>query len=97
MSLLASTLVAPERFDEIDQVSGVSGGSFTAAYLGLHGRNVFRDFPERFLERDVQSALLVRLLSPINWLKLFSPYWARSDLAAEYYDRTIFDGARSVV
>src|SRR5262245_20056638 len=24
--------------DEIDQVSGVSGGSFTAAYLGLNGR-----------------------------------------------------------
>src|SRR4030095_15524018 len=24
--------------DEIDQISGVSGGSFTAAYLRLHGR-----------------------------------------------------------
>jgi NTE family protein len=80
--------------DEIDQVSGVSGGSFIAAYLGLHGREAFRDFPERFLERDVQSALLVRLLWPINWLKLFSPYWARSDLAADYYDETIFEGAR---
>ena len=80
--------------DEVDQVSSVSGGSFTAAYLGLHGREAFRDFPKRFLERDVQSALLVRLLWPINWLKLFSPYWARSDLAAEYYDRAIFDGAR---
>jgi len=81
-------------FDEVDQVSGVSGGSFMAAYLGLHGRDAFRDFPQRFLERDVQSALLVRLLWPINWLKLFSPYWARSDLAADYYDQTIFDGAR---
>jgi NTE family protein len=81
-------------FDEIDQVSGVSGGSFTAAYLGLHGRDAFRDFPQRFLERDVQSALLVRLLWPINWLKLFSPYWARSDLAADYYDEVIFDHAR---
>jgi NTE family protein len=80
--------------DEVDQVSGVSGGSFIAAYLGLHGRDAFRDFPQRFLERDVQSALLVRLLWPINWLKLFSPYWARSDLAAEYYDHAIFDGAR---
>ena len=81
-------------FDEVDQVSSVSGGSFTAAYLGLHGRDAFRDFPQRFLERDVQSALLLRLLWPINWLKLFSPYWARSDLAAEYYDHAIFDGAR---
>ena len=80
--------------DEVDQVASVSGGSFTAAYLGLHGREAFKDFPERFLERDVQSALLLSLLSPINWLKLFSPYWERSDLAAEYYDRAIFDGAR---
>jgi NTE family protein len=80
--------------DEIDQISSVSGGSFTAAYLGLHGRDAFRDFPERFLERNVQSALLVRLLWPINWLKLFSSYWERSDLAADYYSEEIFDHAR---
>jgi len=79
--------------DEVDAVSGVSGGSFTAAYLGLHGRGIFRDFPERFLHRDVQGGLLLRLLFPTNWLRLFSPYWARSDLAAEYYDSRIFDGA----
>jgi NTE family protein len=80
--------------DEVDYVSGVSGGSFTAAYLGLHGRDMFRDFPDRFLHADVQSRLLVRLFFPINWLKLFSPYWAVSDLAADYYDEWIFDGAR---
>ncbi|MBK7949084.1 MAG: patatin-like phospholipase family protein [Deltaproteobacteria bacterium] len=43
-------------FDEIDHVTGVSGGSFTAAYLGLHGRGIFADFEERFLRRDVQGA-----------------------------------------
>ena len=79
--------------DEVDAVSGVSGGSFTAAYLGLHGRGIFRGFADRFLHRDVQSDLLLRLLFPTNWLRLFSPYWARSDLAAEYYDSRIFDGA----
>jgi NTE family protein len=79
--------------DEVDAVSGVSGGSFTAAYLGLHARGIFRDFPERFLHRDVQGNLILRLLLPTNWLKLFSPYWARSDLAAEYYDSSLFDGA----
>ena len=42
--------------DEIDHVTGVSGGSFTAAYLGLHGRGIFEDFEERFLRRDVQGA-----------------------------------------
>jgi len=79
--------------DEVDAVSGVSGGSFTAAYLGLHGRRIFEDFPERFLHHDVTSGLIFRLLLPTNWLRLFSPYWARSDLAAEYYDARVFDGA----
>jgi NTE family protein len=45
------------------------------------------------LRREIQGGLLVRLLWPINWLKLFSPYWARSDLAADYYDETIFEDA----
>ncbi|MEZ4292231.1 MAG: patatin-like phospholipase family protein [Myxococcota bacterium] len=45
-------------FDEIDHVTGVSGGSFTAAYLGLHGRGLFDDFEERFLRRDVQGPLI---------------------------------------
>jgi len=31
--------------------------------------------------------------NPINWVKLFSPYYDRSDLAAEYYDKHVFDGA----
>jgi NTE family protein len=80
--------------DEVDQVSSVSGGSFTAAYLGLRGRQIFEDFLPLFLERNVQSELLLSLLWQVNWLKLFSPYWERSDLAAEYYDEEIFHGAR---
>lgn len=80
-------------FDEMDAVSGVSGGSFTAAYLALRGRGIFDDFEERVLRREIQGGLLVRLFWPLNWLKLFSPYWARSDLAADYYDEMIFDDA----
>jgi len=79
--------------DEVDLVSGVSGGSFTAAYYGLHGDGIFEDFEARFLERNVQRALLRALLNPVNWVRLFSPFFSRSDLAAEYYDRRIFDGA----
>ncbi|CAG0988031.1 hypothetical protein MYXO_02238 [Myxococcaceae bacterium] len=79
--------------DEVDVVSGVSGGSFTAAYYGLRGDGIFDGFAERFLHRNVEMALLGRLLNPINWFRLASPFFARSDLAAEYYDRQIFDGA----
>ena len=43
--------------DEVDCISSVSGGSFTAAYYGLYRERLFEDFRVRFLERDVQGAL----------------------------------------
>ncbi|MFK7895762.1 MAG: patatin-like phospholipase family protein [Myxococcota bacterium] len=79
--------------DEVDHITGVSGGSFPAAYYGLHGRRIFDDFEDRFLRRDVQGALITQLLWPWNWALLFSPYFERSELVARYYDRILFDGA----
>jgi NTE family protein len=79
--------------DEIDVVSAVSGGSFVAAYYGLHGDATFEEFGPRFLRRNVGMDLVLRLLNPINWVRMASPRFSRSDLAAEYYDAQIFDGA----
>jgi NTE family protein len=80
--------------DEVDVISGVSGGSFTAAYYGLFGDRIFQDFESRFLKENIQGALSRRvLLNPINWIRFLSPTFDRSDLAAEYYDQYIFDGA----
>ncbi len=79
--------------DEVDLISAVSGGSFTAAYFGLFGDRIFQDFEGRFLEKDIQGALTNRVLfNPINWVRLASPLFDRNDLAAEYYDKNIFDG-----
>lgn len=78
--------------DDVAMISSVSGGSFTAAYYGLHPRDeFFRTFPDRFLYRDVETALALELFNPANWLKLASPDYSRIDMAAEYYDDTIFD------
>lgn len=77
--------------DEIDAISSVSGGSFTAAYLGLFGDRIFEDFEKKFLKQDVQSKLIKRVLSPLNWLKLGSLYFTRSDLAADFYDELLFE------
>jgi len=79
--------------DEVDIVTGVSGGAFTAAYFCLAGDAMFDDFERRFLKRNVQGALLTRVLSPLNWFRTWSPYYGRSDLAAEYYDKILFGGA----
>lgn len=79
--------------DEVDVISSVSGGSFTAAYYALRRDKLFDDFPHRFLYRPIQSELFRQMLSPLNWLKLAAPSYGRSDLAAEFYDRELFDGA----
>jgi NTE family protein len=78
--------------DEVDWVSGVSGGSFIAAYYSLYGDRIFEDFEERFLKRDVRKDLIFELAKPTNWIRLLSARFNRSDLAAEFYDREIFGG-----
>ena len=79
--------------DEVDVISSVSGGSFTAAYYGLFRERLFADFRTRFLERNIQGALLARLLNPVNLIRVASPWFGRIDLAAELYDSEIFDAA----
>jgi NTE family protein len=79
--------------DEVDWISGVSGGSFTAAYYGLFRDRIFEDFETRFLKKNIQGELTRSMLfNPVNWVKLFSPYYDRSDLAADFYDKYVFDG-----
>ncbi len=77
--------------DEVDMISAVSGGSFTAAYYGLFGPRIFRDFEAKFLKKDVQGALVGRLLSPLSWPRLWSMRYGRSELTAEYYDEILFE------
>ncbi len=75
--------------DEVDGISPVSGGSFTAAYFGLFGNRIFEDFENKFLKRNVQSELLKRMVSPLSWPKLWSLYYDRSDFAADFYDELL--------
>ena len=79
--------------DEVDVITGVSGGSFTALGYGLYGDKLFEHFENSFLKRDVQGALIKRLLNPLNWPALWSSGWGRSELAAQLYDEILFHGA----
>ena len=71
----------------------MSGGSFTALAYGLYGDKLFADYEQRFLKRDVQGELLSRALSPAYWGDLRRRRWGRSELAANYYDEILFNGA----
>jgi len=77
--------------DEVDVISSVSGGSFTAAYYGLFGDRIFEDFEEKFLNVNVQGHLKGDLFKPWVWMTIGSPYYGRSELAADYYDEILFE------
>jgi NTE family protein len=79
--------------DEVDMMTGVSGGSFTALSYALYGDQLFTEYEKRFLKRNVQGELLSRSLNPFNWWKFIGGSAGRSDLAADYYDEILFNGA----
>ncbi|MGH8508873.1 MAG: patatin-like phospholipase family protein [Gammaproteobacteria bacterium] len=82
--------------EEVDLISSISGGSFTAAYYGLRGEEIFEEggrFQRNFLYRDVQGELIQSLFNPYNWLRLASPEFGRIELATELYQELLFDKA----
>ena len=79
--------------DEVDVITGVSGGSFTALAYGLYGDKLFTEYEQGFLKRNVQGEIIARALNPANWGKLGSPGWGRSEMAAQLYDEILFHGA----
>ena len=79
--------------DEVDLITGVSGGSFTALSYALYGDRLFSEYEGRFLKRNVQGALTGRILNPFNWWKFIGGSAGRSELAADYYDEILFEGA----
>jgi NTE family protein len=79
--------------DEVDLISAISGGAFTAAYYALHGHDSFDTYPQRFLDHDTESDLWGKVLKPASWGRLAKSGVSRSDLEVEYFDQQLFDGA----
>ena len=75
--------------NEVDFISSVSGGSFTAAYYGLHGDQIFDDFESVFLRRDIEGALKWGFFNPFRWFSTKG----RTEMAVDYYEKHIFKGA----
>jgi NTE family protein len=79
---------------DVDFISSVSGGSFTAAYYAAFGDKLFEDYERRFLRQSIEGALLANFLSPSHWLKSLWTAFDRTEMAVEYYDTHIFRGMR---
>ena len=76
--------------DEIDLISAVSGGAFTAAYYAMNGHETFDSYAPRFLNHDTEKDLWHKVLKPSSWPRLAKPLVSRSDLEVEYFDEELF-------
>jgi NTE family protein len=79
--------------DEIDIISAVSGGAFTAAYYAINGHETFDSYAPRFLNHDTEKDLWNKVLAPSSWPRLADDLVSRSDLEVEYFDEQLFNGA----
>jgi NTE family protein len=82
--------------DRVDFVSGVSGGSVTAAYYGLKKRAALADFRERFLLRDAEAALRTRV-TVANVSRALAGGINDASGFPRWLDENLFDGATFAV
>jgi NTE family protein len=79
--------------DELDTIAAVSGGSFPAAYYGLHRDKIFTDFEADFLKQDIESYIWGIYLLPWNWEWWVNPRYGTNDEMGKIYDKLMFHGA----
>jgi NTE family protein len=78
--------------DQVVFVSGVSGGSVTAAYFGLRGPSGFADLRERFLLRDAEAELNTNV-SLVNVVRGLEGGVNDASKLSGWLDRNVFNGA----
>lgn len=79
--------------EEVDIVSGVSGGSVAAAYFVAFGADALPRFREKFLYQDIEGQLLTSALRPDHLWQLSSPWIGISEMLVHRFDR-LFRGLR---
>jgi NTE family protein len=79
--------------EEADILTGVSGGSFPAAYYALYRERIFETFKTDFLDEDLNGDIAGIYLFPWRWDWLVNPNWGTNDEMARIYDEKMFRGA----
>ena len=78
--------------DEVDVISGVSGGSVPAAYVVAKGREELAKFERDWIEKDVEKELLQRAMNPLLAAQIAVTDYTRSDIFRTYIDEELFKG-----
>jgi hypothetical protein len=76
----------------VKAISSVSGGSLVAAYYGLHAPKVAWDVLKSKLRTNFMTAWYFHLLYPHNIALSLLTDFDRSDVMADIFDNTLFDG-----
>lgn len=82
--------------EEVDLISGVSGGTFTASYYALHREAMFvpKDkgcgFERDFLFTDYDADIMGMYLAPWNWGWMMSGEFGTNDNMARLYAERLF-------
>ena len=79
--------------DRIDFVSGVSGGSVTAAYFGLKGSAALTDFREKFLLKNAEEDLHDNPLNPATLMRVYAGGANDRSNLPQWLDRNLYGGA----
>lgn len=83
---------AKTLLDRVDFISGVSGGSVTAAYFGLKKRAALDDFRERFLLRNAEENLNTQI--SLQNIGRALGGGVNDSQFTNWLDQNLFDGAR---
>ena len=81
-----------DMLDEVDVISGVSGGSVPAAYVVAKGRDKLATFEGDWLEKDVEKELVRRAMNPVLATQIAMTDYTRSDIFRTYIDEKLFNG-----
>jgi len=74
-------------------ITSVSGGSMTAAWVGLHGTGALDEFRRVALLRDSEQGLRASLLNPVNLLRLAAGGLNDRSTFQRWLDDEVFHGA----
>lgn len=72
--------------DQVNLISGVSGGSILAAHFAAFGDESLTRFESDYLLQDFEGTLVQLALSPVQAFRLSSPWYGRSHVLAERLD-----------
>ena len=91
--LQAQDGAAAGLLDHVRLVSGVSGGSVTAAQFGLNGPAGLAGYRERYLITDAETYMANSALNPVTIVKGLSGGANNRNTFARYLDEVLYHGA----